>query len=95
MSESMIEKAAMASYYALTAGAADLRPGAPFKAWEELPEEHRNLQRRATYAALKAIREPSEAIIRAMTEAASAASHDFYYETAWRMGIDAILESRT
>lgn len=91
MSDSIIERAAKASYHTLTAITADIRPGAPFKTWEELPEEQRNTQRWAMRAALRAIKDADEVIVAAMREAASACSHDFYYETAWRMAIDAIL----
>ena len=38
MSDKMVERAARAYYGVLTAHAAVLQPGAPFKAWDELPD---------------------------------------------------------
>ncbi len=79
MTDSMVERVARAI------DAASYEEGERWRA--ELPKLAR--------AAIEAMREPTEEIVQAMTEAASAASHDFYYETAWRMGIDAILAEKT
>lgn len=51
----MIERVATAMYTALTSRAMEMRPGAPFKTWEELPEEQRDMQREAARAGIAAM----------------------------------------
>ena len=58
MTETMLEKAARASYDKWIEDVCDLEPE-----WDTLPESHRARLIDATRAALQAIREPSEAMI--------------------------------
>jgi hypothetical protein len=49
------ERAARAGYESLTKRAASMRPGAPFRTWEDLPEDQREMQREAARAMLAAL----------------------------------------
>lgn len=60
MAESMVEKAAKAAYLKMTEIAAKTRPGAPFMAWEELPDEQWMIAMVSQRAAIEAMRDASE-----------------------------------
>jgi hypothetical protein len=65
MNESMIERVARAHYARTIEIVAITHPGAPFFAWDRLPEEQRRLSVAGARAAIEAMREPTWAIIRA------------------------------
>lgn len=58
MSE-MIERMARAHYSRTIEIVAVTRPGAPFIAWEELPEEQRRICLAGTRASIEVLREPT------------------------------------
>lgn len=94
-----IEEAARAAYADITRVVEIVRPGSPFIKWDSLPEEQRQIMLSTLRAALKVLREPSEA----MTSKCWSATVEGDGEggcwigpsgTAdlWRSMIDAILE---
>lgn len=82
-----LEKAARATYAKWIEDVRDLEPE-----WDALPESHRARLIDATRAALLAIREPSEAILRAADPGTS--DEDVPIDYAWPLAIDAILAEK-
>lgn len=64
-----LEQAARAAYDALTGIAAEMRPGARFKSWAELPADHQSMQIKAARAVLESLREPTEEMLEAAENA--------------------------
>ncbi len=94
----MIERVARAHYTRLIEWAAEHVAGAPFKTWDELPQEQREGQLASCRAAIEAMREPTEAMVTAAENADDPGSSIYCdpfvacaHDEAWRLMIDVIL----
>lgn len=94
MTDTMLEKMARSTYAKWIEDVRDLEP-----AWDDLPESHRARLIDATRAALMAIQEASQGMVRAAYETASPGFCDEPGDPldpadVWDAMIDAILEGR-